>query len=256
MSDLVLLSASRANISDCVALAGQHGLGIELMAFAFPDVLDGNWRGLLAEYRALLKPVARRTMHGPFFDMAPGSLDSRVNALALSRFRQAIDIAAGLAVETVVLHANFIASLRTADYRDGWTRRNIHFFAGLAPYAAERGVTIALENMWEFDPEIIVDVLRGVDHPSLRACLDIGHARLFSAMPLSHWLAVTAPHLAHVHLNNNDGLVDVHRALDTGVLDYAEILPMLRALPTAVTMTLEMDSVEDMAASLSYFDLP
>lgn len=255
MSDLVFLSASRANIGDCVAVAVQYGLGIELMAFAFPDVLDGDWHGLLTGYRALLQPVALRTMHGPFFDMSPGSLDRRVNALVMSRFRQALDIAADLAVQTVVLHANFIASLRTADYRNGWTQRNIDFFSELTPYAAERGVTIALENMWEFDPHIIVDVLSGVEHPSLRACLDIGHAHLFSAMPLAHWLAVVSPYLAHIHLNNNDGQVDIHRALDNGVLDYAQILPALRALPIAATMTLEMDKVEDMVASLKYFEL-
>ena len=239
----------------CVALAEQHGLGIEMMAFAFPDVLDGDWRGLVTEYKALLAHVPLRAMHGPFFDMSPGSLDRQVNALVMARYRQALDIAAELAVQTVVFHANFIASLRTSEYRAGWTKRNVAFFAEIAPYAAERGVTIVIENMWEFDPAIIVDVLREVDHPSVRACLDVGHAHLFSAVPLEQWLEVAGPFLRHIHLNNNDGLVDVHRALADGVLDYADILPQLRALPNAVTMTLEMDRPDDMAASLPYFEL-
>jgi sugar phosphate isomerase/epimerase len=160
-----------------------------------------------------------------------------------------------LSVKTIVFHAIFIAALRTANYRDGWTARNIDFFGQLAPYAGERGVTIALENMWEFDPAIITGVLTGVNHPSLRACLDVGHAHLFSAMPLTHWLAVVRPHLAHVHLNNNDGLVDVHRALPDGVLDYQRILPELRALNSELTITLEMDRTEDMIASFPYLQL-
>jgi sugar phosphate isomerase/epimerase len=255
VTDRVLLSASPANISACAALAAQRDLGIELMAFAYPDVLDGDWRGLVTQYKALLAPIARRSMHGPFFDMAPGSLDRQVNALVMSRYRQALDIAAELSVQTIVFHANFIAALRTANYRDGWTARNIDFFGQLAPYAGERGVTIALENMWEFDPAIITGVLTGVNHPSLRACLDVGHAHLFSAMPLTHWLAVVRPHLAHVHLNNNDGLVDVHRALPDGVLDYQRILPELRALNSELTITLEMDRTEDMIASFPYLQL-
>lgn len=255
MSDRVLLSASRANIRECVALAEPHGLGIELMAFAFPDVLDGDWRALVREYQSLLAGITLRTMHGPFFDMAPGSLDRQVNALVMNRYRQALDIAAELRVSTVVFHANYITSLRTEVYRAGWTARNIAFFGELAPYAAERGVTIAIENMWEYEPAIIVDVIRGVNHPAVRACLDIGHAHLFGEVPYAEWLAVVAPVLAHTHLNNNDGRVDVHCALNRGVLDYRALIPELRALPAPPTMTLEMDSPEDMAASLGYFTL-
>jgi len=238
-----------------VALAERHGLGIELMTFAFPDVLDGDWRATVREVQATLAPISLRTMHGPFFDMAPGSLDRRVNDLVMSRYRQALDIAAELSVMTVVFHANFITSLRTEAYRTGWTKRNIAFFSELAPHAAERGVTIAIENMWEYEPAIIGDVIRGVDHPAVRACLDVGHAHLFGEAPWAEWLRVMGPLLAHVHLNNNDGKVDVHRALDDGVLTYGAIIPELRALPTHPTMTLEMDRVEDMAASLKYFQL-
>ena len=255
MSDRVLLSASPANIRDCVALAERHGLGIELMAFAFPDLLDGDWQAVVREYQTLLAPIPLRTMHGPFFDMAPGSIDRRVNGLVMSRYRQALDIAAELWVTTVVFHANFITSLRTEAYRTGWTKRNIAFFSELAPHAAERGVTIAIENMWEYEPAIIGDVIRGVNHPSVRACLDVGHAHLFGEAPYAKWLQVMGPVLAHMHLNNNDGKVDVHCALDDGVLDYAAIIPELRTLHTQPTMTLEMDRVEDMAASLKCFRL-
>jgi len=49
MTDTVLLSAGRQNIQECVQLAHERGLGIEVMAFAFPDVLDGPWRETLAQ---------------------------------------------------------------------------------------------------------------------------------------------------------------------------------------------------------------
>lgn len=251
----MLLSASPANITTCVDLALRRGLGIELMAFAFPDVLDGDWRALVTAYRALLAPVPRRSMHGPFLDMSPGSMDKRVNALVMARYRQALDIAAELSIPTVIFHANFIASLRTDSYRSGWTKRNVAFFSELAPYAADRAVTIAIENMWEYEPSIIADLLRAVDHPNVRACLDVGHAHLFGEAPIAHWLVALTPYLAHVHLNNNDGRVDVHCALADGVIDYALILPALLALPSEPTMTLEMDRVADMEASLPYFDL-
>jgi sugar phosphate isomerase/epimerase len=224
------------------------------MTFAYPDVLDGDWRAVVREYRALLATVPLRAMHGPFFDMSPGSPDRRVNALAMDRYRQALDIAAELSVSTVVFHANFIASLRTPEYRTTWTQRNVAFFAELAPLAADFGVVVAIENMWEYEPAIIGDVIRGVGHPALRACLDVGHAHLFGQAPFHDWLTELGPVVTHMHLNNNDGVLDVHRALPDGVLDYAAILPQLRALPYPPAMTLEMDRVADMAASLPYFE--
>ncbi len=255
MADQVLLSASPANISDCVDLAVQYDLGIEVMAFAYPDTLDNNWRGVLEDYQRLLAPVNLITMHGPFFDMAPGSPDQKINALVASRYHQAIDIGEALGAQAVVFHANFIAAIRTEEYRTGWHKRNLVFWEEIAEYAAEHHVAATIENMWEFDPDIITYLLRTIDHPNLRACLDVGHAHLFSKVPFDEWLATVEPWLVHTHLNNNDGELDIHRALPNGVLNYNLLLEELRALPKQPTMTLEMDRVEDMIASLPLFEL-
>jgi sugar phosphate isomerase/epimerase len=256
VADRVLLSANPTNIQNCVELALQHDLGIEVMAFAYPDVLDGNWRTLLDEYKRLFAPVRGMiSMHGPFFDMAPGSLDKRINELVSNRYCQAIDIGEELGAQIIVFHANFIASMLNDDYRYGWQKRNATFWVEIAEYARAHNITVAVENMWEFDPDIIVDVLKMVNHPNLRACLDIGHAHLFSKVPFDVWLATVEPWLVHVHINNNDGKLDIHRALPDGVLNYAQILEEIRSLPNPPSMTLEMDKVEDMVASLPYFEV-
>lgn len=256
MGDHVLLSSSPKNIEACVELAVKHGMGIEVMAFAYPDLLDGDWRSVLARYKTLLEPVKGMvTMHGPFMDMASGSPDQQINEVCKGRFRHAIRIAHDLGAKIVVLHANFIASIHTEEYRSGWQRRNISFWEQIADYAAQLDVIVAVENMWEFDPDIIGDVLKKIDHPNLRACLDIGHAHLYSQVPFSEWLTTMAPYLVHLHVNNNDGEMDVHGGLGVGVLDYQTLLAAVRSLPNKPSITLEMDSVADMEASFSFFQL-
>ena len=256
MGDRVLLSASPKNIEQCISVAVQHGMGIEVMAFAYPDQLDGDWQSVLERYKTLLQPVpGMRTMHGPFMDMASGSPDRQINEVCKARFRHAIRIAHDLDVKIVVLHANFIANILTEEYRSGWQKRNIAFWKEIADYAAPLGVTVAIENMWEFDPDIIGDVLKAIDHPNLRACLDVGHAHLYSKVPFSEWLESLHPYLAHVHVNNNDGEMDVHGGLGVGVLDYQQLLSAIRTLPNPPSITLEMDNVADMEASLSFFRL-
>lgn len=257
VGDRVLLSSSPKNIEECVRIAVANGLGIELMAFAYPDLLDGDWRSVVERYRVLLQPVpGKLTMHGPFMDMASGSPDQQINEVCKGRFRHALRIAHDLGVEIVVLHANFIASIHTEEYRSGWQRRNITFWEQIADYACQLDVTVAVENMWEFDPDIIGDVIKTVDSPYLRACLDIGHAHLYSHVPFSRWLDTLAPYLVHVHVNNNDGKMDIHGGLAGGILDYQSLLAQVRTLPHQPSITLEMDNPADMEASLRYFQLP
>jgi sugar phosphate isomerase/epimerase len=226
------------------------------MAFSQPDLLDGDWRGAIAETKSLLTAVpGLLTLHGPFLDMAPGSPDPQVNALVAARYKQALNIAAELGVQIVIFHANFIGSLRNEDYRRGWHERNVRFWSKIADYAQECGVMIAVENMWEFDPQIIGDVLTEIDHPCLRACLDVGHAHLFSQVSFDTWLEVMGKWIIHTHLNNNEGVIDQHHGLEDGVISYPALLDKLRALPTQPSFTLEMDNIEDMRASLKYFRL-
>ncbi len=256
MNDRVLLSSSPKNIETCVELAVQHGLGIEVMAFAYANTLDSDWRSVLQRYQQLLQPVPGLiTMHGPFMDMASGSPDGQINAVCKGRFRHAIRIAHELSAKIVVLHANFIAAIHTDDYRTGWQQRNIKFWSEIAEYAAELDVMVAVENMWEFDPDIIGDVLKAIDHPNLRACLDVGHAHLYSDVPFATWLESLRSYLVHIHANNNNGVLDIHGGLSGGVLDYADLLPQLRALPQPPSITLEMDMTTDMEASLPFFQL-
>ena len=97
MSDQVALSAGTDNFYECVALASQQGLGIEVTAFSVPQVLDGDWRVLDKEYKAALADVpGPLTMHGPFMDLVSGSPDERINMVTYGRYEHVIRIAAGL----------------------------------------------------------------------------------------------------------------------------------------------------------------
>jgi sugar phosphate isomerase/epimerase len=257
VSDRVLLCAKHHNFDACVALAAEHGIGIEVQTFAYPDVLDGDWQALVQQYTPALRGLSGEiAMHGPFLDMASGSPDKRIDQVVRERIEHALDIAAQLGARTIVFHANFIASMRNIEYRTGWTERQIEFWRPLAERAWDAGQVIALENMWEFDPDIIGDVLRRVDRPGLQACVDIGHTRLFSDIPLETWVKNLDSYIAHVHINNNSGVVDEHHALTDGVLPYPAILRCLRSLPKPPAFSLEIERVEDMVRSLPLLHLP
>jgi sugar phosphate isomerase/epimerase len=258
--DRVLLTADRNNVEECIDLAIEHDLGIEVMIFAYPDILDGNWKHTLATYRGILRPVPGPiTLHGPFMDLVGGSPDERINQVCYQRYQHGIHIAAELDAELIVYHANFIGSLHNTVYREGWHKRNVEFWRSLAEYADANNMTIAMENMWEFEPSIIADLLREIDHPRLRACLDVGHAHLFGddEFTLQNWIDTMEPWLIHTHMNNNNGKIDEHYGFDweDGVLDYGEILKQIRALKKPPNIVLEMYHVEDMRKSLNHLEI-
>ncbi len=260
MGDQVSLSAGIGNFKECVALACERGLGIELMAFSVPGVLDGEWRTLTREYREALAAVpGKLSIHGPFMDLVSGSPDERINMITYGRYEHVIRIADLLGVEQVVFHANYIGLLHNDFYRHGWHQRNVDFWGPLGDYARAYGIVVAIENMWEFDPSIIGNLLHELEHPNLRACIDVGHATLFSdpGVTFDHWRETLAPWVIELHMNNNNGAMDEHFGLDWehGVLDYGSLLPKLRDLPNKPLMVLEMDRLADMQESLHYFDL-
>ena len=83
--------------------------------------------------------------------------------------------------------------------------------------------------------------LRQAGSEKLRLCLDVGHANtMVSKEPVAVWLEKCAPYLAHVHVHNNDGAMDLHQPLDDGVLDMKDILTRLGALAPQAGVTLEL----------------
>ncbi len=258
MTDRVLLGASIRTFHDCLALASQFGLGLEIQAFAYPAVLATDWKTLLSDYKRMLATFkGELAMHGPFIDMAAGSADTLIRDVVRERILTALETASELNAPTVVFHANFLATMRNIGYRTEFHHNQLEFWPSLADRAAMLGVRIVLENMWEFDPYIIRNVLAAINHPALCACLDVGHAVLFSDAEhsIAKWIEVMTPWLNHVHINNNPGTVDEHHALDDGMIDYAQVLPLIRALANPPTMTLEMYEIDAMRDSLRFLDM-
>jgi sugar phosphate isomerase/epimerase len=249
------ITIKHSNLRECHAMALERGLGLEIQSFAFPPFLQmSDWSDALRDYRYLLAgfpyPIS---LHGAFMDMAPGSPDPMFLEVTRQRTIQSMELAAELGADTVVFHANFIAAIRNDNYRDGWIERTVEFFIPVATLAQKMGISVVLENMWEFDPSLLRLVLEGVDSPHLTACLDVGHAHLFSKLPFHDWLDDLSQWITYIHMNNNYGEIDEHHALDEGILDFGKILPLLNQLPRKPRYVLEIDEVDELERSLSFF---
>ena len=257
MDQLLLATYSLDNLLSYRRYAEQIGCGLELHTFTEPAVLAGDVNGMVEAHRRQLDGFEGLLgFHGAFYDMASASLDPAVVALTLERYRQNLEIAARLRGTYVVFHANYMGGFKLVNYRPGWHERQVKFWRAFAAEAAAHGIYILLENMWADDPTIIVDILREVGSPYLKACLDFAHATLFSPYSLDVWIDTLAPYVFCCHLNNNDGKMDLHWPLGQGVIPYEMVLTRLRHLPCTPFMTLEMPDLHVIQESVGFFRLP
>jgi sugar phosphate isomerase/epimerase len=102
----------------------------------------------------------------------------------------------------------------------------------LTDYAAARGIRLCVEHApGRALPTAAATLqwLEQVGHPQLGLLLDVGHC-LLSNEDAASVVHRAGAQLAYVHLDDNDGIGDLHWPLFTGRLTTAQLTPTLRAL--------------------------
>lgn len=253
----ISIAFRRTDLRAPMELAQRYGCGLEIQTFSNPDILDGDWQSLVHDYQQLLSSFsAPLASHGAFFDMMSSSMDARVVALTRERYLLNLTIAEELGATRLVFHTNFLPMLRTETYRRLWLTGQIKFWQELGLLAAERGITLCLENMWDPDPFLLRDLLNMVNMPNMSCCLDVSHTYLYGQQlhGITQWLEVLGPYIRHVHVNNTLGVIDEHLPLNTlgGIVNYAHLLPKLAALPLDPDIVIEMDDLQAVEKSLNF----
>jgi sugar phosphate isomerase/epimerase len=109
-----------------------------------------------------------------------------------------------------------------------------------------------LENVYETDPEIFLEVLDRVKAPNLQVCFDVGHLLAFSTGDFPRWLKALAPVIGQLHLHDNHGDHDTHLALGAGKVPLQEVLDYLAAAGRRPLITLEPHQEGSLTPSLEY----
>ena len=226
-------------------LAMSQGLGLEIAEFSTAWNLDDEFAQTDAIVSPKLRCSDRFTLHGPYSELFPCAIDRKVRALAAQRYRQTIETALHYGIHKIILHAGFNPWL----YFPCWfTEQSISFWKEFEKEIPE-GVELVLENVLEEQPEHLADIIRAVDSPKIRMCLDVGHAHAYSKAPVEKWVRDCGDVIDHFHVHNNDGSWDTHSPLDCGTIPMKALLSQIEAACPNATLTLEL---MDGASSLNW----
>lgn len=226
----------------------RHGLQPEIG-------LEGNllYNHDLADFQKVADILASHdlccTIHAPFFDLAPGALDPYIRAATRDKLRQAFKLIEIFQPKAVVCHLNFEENKHGYKLQE-WSSHALETWRPLVEYAARASIPVMLENTYERSPERHQDMLRLLDSPFARFCLDVGHLMAFAHSPWQQWLPTMAPWLGHLHLHDNHGGLDEHLAIGHGNFDFTGLFNYLAVNQLAPLITLEPHSEADLWASL------
>ncbi|UCG05253.1 MAG: sugar phosphate isomerase/epimerase [Desulfobacterales bacterium] len=231
----------------------QHGLNPEIGIDA--KALE---RFSFSDFRYIAEKLHARsptiTLHGPFLDLAPGSLDPAIKALTKHRFEQMLELVALFKPRAVVCHAGY-DSKRYAFHRLAWIENSLDLWTWLGAAVHAQGATLLLENVYEDGPEEMLILFERLKQQHIKFCLDTGHLAAFGQASLENWLTSLEPFLGQIHLHDNHGNWDDHLALGHGNIDFRYLFDFLkskRSKPPIIT--LEPHEEEAFWPSLEYLE--
>ena len=215
------------------ALAGKWGLGFEIAEFCWAPRLEQP--DAMELVRQQIAGVERLWLHAPFAELAPCAIDPLVREAALRRFRQTIRTARMLGVKRVVVHGGYIPLVYFPEW---YVEQSAVFWKELLADVPP-DMVLAVENVMEPGPDMLVQIAEQVNDPRLGLCLDVGHANTVSKIPVRQWLKRLAPRLIHLHLHDNDGAADLHQIPGDGSLGFPGLMDEIEAAAPKATLTFE-----------------
>jgi sugar phosphate isomerase/epimerase len=197
---------------------------------------------------ALKKAGLSYTFHAPFMDLAPGGVDSKIRRATQERLEHILHLAALIRPAAVVFHPEY-DPWRHNEVFDLWFHGSIAMWTPLVKEAEKIGVTLALENIFDQEPETLKKLLDAINSPRCGFCFDTGHWLIFSKRDWKEWIEVLGGRLIEVHLHDNNGEEDQHLPPGDGKFDFTGFFRHLLTQRFSPLYTLEVHQEEDLPRS-------
>lgn len=241
-------------IEEYVKFSKEYDAAFEYNDFYNPELLEHekDVKRLICDYKGLGRDTSMDTLHGVFLDITISSSDKRIREASFYRVRQSMEIAQELGVKAVIFHTNFIPNFHAESYEQDWVYRNETYWRKILE--TYPGVEIYMENMFDETPRLLSFLAeRMKDEPRFGVCFDIAHANL-SGLAQDSWRQALAPYIRHLHINDNEGHEDSHKAVGEGSIlweDYQELIKETAHVPSVL---IEVNGMEALKKSVSYME--
>lgn len=239
------------NIDKTCEQAEKWNAAFEYNDFFCMDLMDDEitLKNRIDFYKSIQRNRSKDTMHGAFFDLSVSSEDAKIRELSRMRMRQSMEVASKLSVKAVIFHTNLIAGFELSSYLERWLFYHTDFLKKLLE--EYQGIQIYVENMFDRTPNMLEKLAREIDCPGFGICYDVAHGNLGTCR-MEEWFDKLHPYMRHLHVNDNDGKSDQHRAVGSGSIDWSKFDFLMRKYKPDAGILAEVSSFEAKAESLHY----
>jgi len=251
MYSKIFVQLLEENFDDLLDYAKKNGHNLEIASFAFPEVLDTHWNSLLKEYKSKLKGFGGIiSMHGAFQDLILSSIDSKIRKVSEERIIHNLEIAKDLGAKYIVFHTNFNSRSGSQSYAKSWLKRSAEFYKSIVD---KYKITIVLENLFDPFPNFLKELIESVNSPYLRVCFDVGHANVYSKVPINEWLFTLKEYIVYIHVNDNKGESDEELIPGDGKIDWKAFSDEIKKNKIAPNIIFEVFGKDKTVKSIDYF---
>ena len=154
--------------------------------------------------------------------------------------KKCIELGAELGVTHITLHlGNFVGHTCMRLYRKAALNQVIDSLKILIEFSAQKNIILGIENSAKLhigsDIELLGDnvndfdiIYSQINSPFIKLCLDIGHANLNEGA--LQYLELFEDKICCVHYHDNFGLKDEHLQIDSGNINWADIMMALKKI--------------------------
>jgi len=214
------------------------------------DNLDtGAFRRAVEAFRDAGRTI---TLHSPFLDLSPGSLDPAVRRVTRTRLEQTLRLVPAANPLTVVCHTGW-DHRRYLEIKSRWLEESWKMWEWFAGALRDAGTRLMLENVYERSPREFLEIYGPIRESGAGFCLDTGHQSAFGEADLEEWVSVLGREVGQLHLHDNHGQRDEHLAPGQGDVDFRMLFRELGELaPVRPVVTLEPHKEEDLWKALEF----
>ena len=229
---------------DMIKQAGFDGYDFSMISEKDPDLFGDNFATYVQSIRDYADKLGLPCLqaHSP----CPLMRTKEQIMPLIGMIKRSIDISAILGCKILVVHPGSFLS----------AEENKEFYDEFLPYAQQKGIMVATENMFKWKDETETETVPSacgtaddfvrhmevIKHPNFTACMDIGHAEMVNCEGAPKIIRALGDRIGCLHVHDNDKFDDWHTLPFTGKIDWEEVCKALREVNYKGHFTFEADA--------------
>ncbi len=166
---------------------------------------------------------------GAYIDLNPAVAEIDILEVVKKKIWQSIDFAKSVNSEEIIFLSTFLPMIQVEFYNMAYVNNSIEFWKEVMDKT--QGIRVSICNTFEYNPDLLIRIVEGVNCKDFGLAFDIGHAFAYGEITLKEFYSKVEPFCKTLYIHSNNKKGDEHLNLFEGKLlksrDFQEIISVI-----------------------------